>query len=132
MQSPSWGTFHCFPRDSFWKYPTADTVQILFVSATDPLRVNFIQLGREYQAAKLCNMHRLPKNSAEKLKLKRFILNSDLTFYDEENIILSGVIDFFCLKTEEFFEASMLCRIANEMRSLSSPSYCSSDVKVDS
>lgn len=77
-------------------------------------------------------MHHLPKSSAEKLKLKRFILNGDLTFYDEENIILSGVINSFCLKTEQFFEASMLCGIINEMRSLSSPGYCSSDVKVDS
>ena len=47
------------------------------------------------------------------------ILNGDLTFYDEENIILSGVIDFFCLKTQQFFEASMLCGIINEMRTLS-------------
>lgn len=96
------------------------------------LRANFLQLGTEYQAAKLCNMHHLLKSSAEKLKLKRFILNGDLTFYDEENIILSGVINSFCLKTEQFFEASMLCGIINEMRSLSSPGYCSSDVKVDS
>lgn len=134
-ESLSWGTLHCFPGNSFWRYPTPDTVQILFVPPTQLLRflkVNFIQLGREHQAAKLCNMHHLPKNSSEKLKLKRFMLNSDLTFYHKENIILSGVIDFFCLKTEQFFEASMLCGIVNEMRSLSSSSYCSSDVKVDS
>lgn len=55
-----------------------------------------------------------------------------LIWHDEENVILSGVIDFFRLKTEQYFEASMLCRIANEMRSLSSPSHRSSDVKVDS
>lgn len=89
-------------------------------------------LGKEYQAAKLCNMHHLLKNSAEKLKWKRFILNRDLTFPDEENTILRDVIDFFCSKTEQLFEASMLWKIVNEMRSLSSLSYCSSDVKVDS
>jgi len=107
--------------------------QVLFVPyLLSFLRLNFTPLGTEYQAAKLRNMHHLPKNSAGKFKLKRFLLHSDLTFYKEENIILSAVTDFFCLKTEQFSEASMLRRIINEMRSLSSPGYCSSDVKVDS
>lgn len=68
----------------------------------------------------------------KKLKWKRFILNHDLTFPDEENAILRDVIDFFCSKTEQFFEVGMPWKIVNEMRSLSSLSYRSSDVKVES
>lgn len=86
------------------------------------------------QNTKLLNhvARHLPRNSTEKLKGERFILNGDLAFYDKEDIILSDVIDFSCLKTEQFFKASVVCRILNEMVSLSSPGYCSSDVEADS